>query len=884
MQQNLNSFVDPKQILRDLDVKVNRIPDTTNCPFCRSPNFYAGQDPRGGAWFTCDSCRWVGDTLQLFSRVRNVSIEQAAKDVRQITQSNEITEDRIDYYLRHVEHQHNATDFWLEASDKDHILNVRSQSARQLLDAYRIPGLATRMTWPEGAGQLVGVATRKMYEKALQPLGNQATSLPGVKGKHYVISPMFDAPGRISAVAAFHMGKGEKRYMTVPIPFGSADALLFLNSIYMYDDVVFATPDLPFALCLQLWAYQSNRGQVPILGYTEDTNKAWANVRPQKLIFWDRELHNGLFIAARKVSDRAYIARKPVIDDTKDPFYHLQGWPANQFLGVMQGSAFPWLRVLKEHLLSRSYGEAHELVVQLDLMPSHRQELVKYCQTVEERKRLADIVDTGVIEMRVPTGVSNQYIVQKSDGWYLQNKTVDDTLVSGAIPVVETYTSFDLHTVLSGYIRVNDPNGDPRNLPFEVNKEDFTPNWLVKYCFDHGCPTTTHSRIHKDLFHYTIQFHKPVKVDGLDRIGWDGTGFIFPRFAIKANGKTVEQKRPIARPHPTQELHPISSLKISSARTWMVDTPACVLYWALAVPLITNILAPAEDFPTRGIGLVDRNDDGRRSILQRVLEDLCIPTHETKINHVRESIMATVAAEHEHDMPIFVDTGGSSIVLQWMQDTEDRNAVTLIPPGIVRPALLRGGWTIVDCRAEIDEDLVLSHGHAILPSVLDHYTKLDCKLPARSKGHPTRRVCALIKALMAKRFGIEKADVLDKAMKLVDTGTDDGIAGAGARFIGTLVYLLGRGSISATKSKDIVGYPDDKSAITVNPEWIYLNFSVIRKAFDKNKLFMPDMTELSKAFFDSEILQEVSYGLNSIDGWYLDPKKWDEEVHKWSDS
>jgi len=73
--QTLNSFLDPRVILRDLDIEVKRIPDVTTCPACRANEFYVGQDPNGGGWYTCTNCRWVGDSPQLISRVRAIPIK-----------------------------------------------------------------------------------------------------------------------------------------------------------------------------------------------------------------------------------------------------------------------------------------------------------------------------------------------------------------------------------------------------------------------------------------------------------------------------------------------------------------------------------------------------------------------------------------------------------------------------------------------------------------------------------------------------------------------------------------------------------------------------------------------------------------------------------------
>lgn len=876
--QTLNSFIDPKTILQDLNIKVNRVPDITTCPTCESPEFHVGQDPNGGGWYSCDHCHWTGDSPQLLSRVREITVREALQDLEKNDTNDIITPSRIEEYMRYLARQQGVTDFWLTASSREKILGINSQAARELIDAYKLSGLLENRTWDDLCGQFVGVASKGLYEQYVNPQDGK-TTMPGTSTQRFIVAPLFDAPGRVSGVVSFDRGEGRKRFRCTPIPFGSLDALMFMNSVYMHDSTVFATPDLTFALCTQVWSLLSNTGHLPLLGFTPDTEKAWMNVRPQKLIFWDREVNDELFIAARNVPDRAYVATKPNFADARDPYFHLQGYTAHEMLGCMRASAVPWLQALKDHLLATEVGESHSLITRLNLAPSHRQEILKYCSAKEEREKIVGMIDIGVIEMRIPTTVKNQYIAQRADGWYMINKAAPDPVpVSEAIPVIETYTSFNGSNVLTGHVRAKG-----KIIPFEVEKDQFDHRWLSQYCFDNGAPVVINSKIRNDLLYYALQFHSPVQVNGLERIGWDGSGFAFPQFALKTNGRVIEEKSPIPNPHPLQRLLLSDTPAIRHARGWLEDTPAHALYWAMISTLIANIIAPAVGVKTRGIGVVDAYDDNKHSLLHAFVDDAAMDTYAVSTGNTANTVSEIVAKENEHSYPIFVKAHASPALMQWIQEPSDRNAFTLINPKIVQPALLRGGWTIINCREAVTDILHVLHGRSIMPAVLTYFVKHGCQIPA-TKGHLTFGVIELIRKWIRTRFRLEQLDVLARAEKMIDTGTEDGVAGLGSRFVGTLMYLFNHGKLALKRCRDVAGQPFDDVCVTTHGDWIYIDAENVRKTFQKAKVCMPDVSAVSQSFLESGMLQEEKYGLSSLEGWYLKPAEWDAEIAKWPDS
>lgn len=879
MAQNalLNSFLDPKEILRDLEIKFNRVPDITVCPTCHAPEFYIGLDPAGGGWYACNNCCWTGDSPQLISRIRGVSIEETLLQLRRYDRMDTLNDHRIGEYLNALRRRESAKDFWFDASDRLSILSNKAPAARKLLHAYRLDEMVQRMTWNNQIGQIVGLTTKETYTRCLDPSGRSA--LRGRPNHSYVVSPLFDAPGRIAGVATFDIGQGQKLYGHTPLPYGTSDAMMFLNSVYMYDEVVYALPDLAFALALQVKSHEGLGGALPVIGITPMTHMSWVNVRPQRVVFWDRTITDELFLAARHVSDRAYIALKPVIDDIRDPFWHMREYTPRQFVGMLHNSAVPWLQALKDYVLAVSYGEASALFSQLDLMPSQRQEMMKYCTSPSERRRVSALVDIGVIDMRVPMTTKNQYLVQKSDGWYMQSRSgADMSTMSKAIPVIETFTNFKTHTVLTGHIRANG-----RVIPFEIPKEEYTADWLDSYCFQHGAPSNVHSRIRRDLLHYTLEFNNPVEKDGLDSIGWDGEAFVFPRFVIRPDGRVLDSARPLARPHPMRALHYSSRIVVDNARAWTRNTPAHALFWALTASLTANILAPAEGFDPRGIALLGHQNDDQDGALRTVVEHLHLSTYDTaNKRRERSTIDAILAHESEHSVPLHVHCEDMPIVLKWMQAEGPRNAITTVTPGVRKPLLLRGGWTIVD-SPPVNEVLTMPNGSAIVPSLLVNYCQNGMKLP-KAKGHPVFGVIEMIKHWLALRFGLEMqgAAVLAEAKRMLEIGTPDGAAGMFERFVGTLVHLLEEGAVTISQLDDLAGTIDPKAAVTRTSSYVYLNYEVLRRVFDKKHLYLPEAAEMSRAFFEQKVFQSERYGLNSIEGWYVDPEKWDAALRRWS--
>lgn len=875
---SLNACIDPTTILQDIGVRVNHTPDITTCPLCRGREFMVNADPAGGGWYCCNTCHFAGDSIELVAQVNSFGALQAIEKLRRADSTGSFTQRNIDDHMHWAGRRKAVNTFWESCSDRDFILKNASEGGRAMLESFKISKQLQTSDWHNKLGQFVGLTTTAFYRSTVEP-EDKGNKLPGAAGKNYLISPLFDAPGRIAAISAFDIYAGNKRSDVIRLPGGSTDALMFMNGLHLFEEVLYATSDLQWALALQTWAYLSAMGPVPVVGYTLDTKQAWMNLRPKRVIFWNTETTPDVFLAARQVPERAYIAKGPRISDTEDPFAKLAGSSARSMLNTMQTEAEPWLKALKDYLTSVSYSQVQDVINRLDLAPAHRQEMLSYCQTKEEREKIATLVDTGVIQMSIPMATKGRFLVQKADGWYAQYKNEAELhLISEAMPIIETFTNFKSKVLYTGHIRVRN-----KSIPFEVDRDDFSIEWLKRFCQEHDEIIEVHDSIGKNFSHYVLQFHNPDKLEGLDRIGWDSRdqSFVFPSYTLVNNGTFRELRRPTACNHPTQQLHAPSPFVLSHVRNWLDNTPARATYWALMTNVLANVIAPAIGERTRGIGLVDDSHVASELLDQVAADTYSAVTKVATTGKESEILAAVLQAEQQHLMPACIDLGSSPVAFRWINAEGDRNAFLLFRKNMMKAALLRGGWTMIQPESLASASTVLNSSASIMPAILAYFQKTGRKLP-KAERHYVFSVIRLIQAWLEQEFQIECPDVLKAAAKIIDVGPGDDSAGLVNRFVGMVTCLTDEGVLTVDTTNDLVVQSNTRAAITIAGDIVFVNHAVIQRALQNHRLYTPGETQLTNAFQETGMLVEDVVGLHAFLGWRLHREKWVEVAQAWN--
>ncbi len=836
-------------------------------------------DPDGGGWYCCNHCSFTGDSIQLLSHIKQMDIDQTIEQLRRADTTGSFTPKQIDDYTRYITRRKAIDKFWAGCSDRQLMMETATDGGRMMLESFRLLKPMENPNWSKQLGQFVGLTDVQFYTDTVRP-DNLENRLPGQARKNYLIAPMFDTPGRIAAIAAFDIHGSHKRHSVIALPRGSHDVLMFMNGLQLYEEVVYATNRLDWALALQVWAYLSSAGPLPVVGYLDSSRKVWKNLRPRKVIFWDRQPTPALFEAARQVEDRAYIAKQPYLEHDEDPFVHLQGTAARTMLAAMQQSAEPWLKVLKDYLTSSSYSETQDIVNRLDLAPSHRQEMLNYCQTKEEREKISALVDTGVIQMSVPMGVKNRYLLQKADGWWIQHKNeAEHHLACEAMPVIETFTSFKNRVVFTGHIRIHN-----KSLPFEVDRDKFSAEWLIQFCQEHGEIVEVHNSIYANFRHFALQFNAPSKVDGLDYIGWDDRDqtFVFPRHTLLPTGEFRAERRPIPGGHPSEkfEFQPSNQAPKSSVLSWLEPSPAAAAYWATYAAVLSNILAPVFKMKTSGIVLADDSQTAS-DILERVADNAYLATFKVEGTiPTAELLYKLTTAEVAHGMPLAVDfRGSSSLAMQWIQSAGDRNSVVALKPALSRSALLRGGWIVIRSNLAAASSVITSSSR-MLPILLAFFQKNERKL-TRGGRHLVYGALQLVQAWLATEHQIESPDIFKTASRLIETGPGEGAEGIVSRFIGIIDEMMESELISFENATDLISNPSTKTTVIYGEQTVSINYPLLMKVVRQHHIHLPPSDELTAAFKQTAILADEMIGLQGLLGWVLHRPKWVEHLRTW---
>jgi hypothetical protein len=161
------------------------------------------------------------------------------------------------------------------------------------------------------------------------------------------------------------------------------------------------------------------------------------------------------------------------------------------------------------------------------------------------------------------------------------------------MPAVDSIITFPGHNLLSGHIRIGDPDPSRQaTLNFRVPENEFNAEWLRIYCTQqHRRFVTVSKSIGNDLYEIATRLHPPRIVPGVSRLGWDPdrNAFILTKRVFPRNEPSRTEESLVEQPHPMETAPDVTDMQISDARP---SLDAGIPLWTAFVIGAIKIIAP----------------------------------------------------------------------------------------------------------------------------------------------------------------------------------------------------------------------------------------------------------------------------------------------------
>lgn len=857
--------MDPIPVLSELGIKIKQIPQVVNCPQCKEVQFSVNHDPSGGTWCFCSSCGLAGDPVEILAACSHISLPDAITQVKTITSSQGLTDDVVrDYDI--LTHTRNKVKTALEEWSSRR--SVRRMN-HNMLTAYRLHD-SIGQNWDISLGRILGFTTKSEY---IERTGFNVPQFhpPGPDNCNVLVSPGQPIHGKVGCIAFFTPDAGRRRASIRKLQYGgTTDALFFLQTIRQTEDTVFATAELADAVLMFAHGAVIEPNLAPLIGYTEDTNTAWASINPRKVVFIDRP-SDSVLIAARKVADVAYISMGEHVEDG-DLLKYMSGHSLKECLREREISAIPFHHAVRDTLSSRETGMGQLLAGQLDLTEDDKNKILSYAQSDDEKKRLANIMAGSIVSRSIPIG-NGRTLIQRSDCWVISQGKAQEYVACNAIPIIENITTFEGEARYVGHIRAGGKIAE-----FSVNEKDFTADWLSQFCMNTMQEwVTIHNDLKRNFMHFVREM-QPAKAridKGLDSVGWDHStrAFEFPRTVIMSSGRFEQQTRDCVKNPPAATLTPPKAIPGSYVETWLTSNSA--EFWACAAACVGLMLSHPENVATYAAGVYHPDPDVRRAYMELV-SSLC-HTEPIELRDAKE--VARIEAAHRY--PAIVSPYDREQFGVWAIDKNDRNCICFVDSEMYRTAVLTPGWCVVDIsRAETAPDI--AGIKSIVPSVLAYYQKCKVDLCDTFKGrrHIIYAALRLVESWMTNSFNVAAGggrmrQVNEARQCLV---VDHSLA---KRFLYSVLFLLEAGAVTRGNSNEVVTQP--KEAVVTCRDCVIVASKRVYRALKVARLPRPVMADIT-ASLKSEAGDKVQelFNANEFCGWSVPRTYWETVTAQWN--
>jgi len=734
------------------------LPNQTTCPQCREPQLYLYHDPtRDSEWFYCKACRSRGDMVELASQTWGLDIESTLLKFASTGLSLEINSALVaKYESQYVTSQQNAWKFWERCQE-----NIRSSTnatVRRLQRQFDFSP-TNQLLWPDRGSQFVGCA----YREDLYLLRN-ARAGKTAKRKDVIylfmgnsagwtdslVLPFYDLPGRLSGfLLAGREGDPKNRdlvYFTAtadqsrhPMVDGGVTMLETLDAPpdRRLGDSVFVFTDPLTAARLQLnWLREHSR-PLPILGTYQDARiqpiAVWTELGTYDYIFCAPKAETHVLAQAARAGGRVATNRTARLSLST----YARNNSTLQFLRRLQKAARPWQDVVTDELRRRPATEAESLLRKLRLSDDVLQHFIASCDE-QLQNRVQDLYERGSLSRRVTA--NNRTVVENSMGWSAtvggrdrsRNTRTAELISDVVVRIDQCIATTTGRAYYRGRLLYKG-----HEYPFLEQTKELDRDllrWAQSYMRKkgYGEPIFVQSW-GKHAITIAKKFHPPTAIRGIERVGWDAAErlFAFPSFTIHSKGgvDTTRTVLPTGDKVPAQNLEAAERLARRDVLLLSREQDVMATYWAVAVGILYNVVAPALLMEPHGLALCGQAAQRTGTLAAQLLGCVWHDARATVSDKGREGLLAVC---ERHGWPTLF-TGSAQSLAPWLTQTSRH--------GYIAPVDELGGlvlrttpdWFVLQAEREATELQELAAGSKqLLPAYLADLASRRLALPAGS--------------------------------------------------------------------------------------------------------------------------------------------------------
>lgn len=827
----------------------------------------------------CKNCKWAGDTVEMFSRLRGIkdlgeAVLQAAREGICSLPLSELTPDTIlGWRTYYPDYRFKTRSVW-HALGNNIQHNVHPDVTRRLQQENLHGGHLGRFR--HGMNNLLGGGTRaeicKIFTKNFSHWSKEV--LPRDFGTSLVLNYQ-DVPGR--TIAFEFLGERDRLLRFMDNRKGSflgikEGGLAMLDLLGPYEDTVFAFSDPELGLQLQRWHLDEHPDPLKVLVYNEATMRSWHSLYADRVIFWEAVPSWRMFANARQLK-KGLVSLQPRLTTNADkPSAYLIQTPPNIMLHTIEKNAKPWHEAFVAWITSPAMTgeEAIKAITNIGFNQPERALILSVCPR-HAKSRLENYL-SGENNFRQCT-YKNRSVFEKNNEWYVSCKMRGEELITDAVPRIEEAindtekkkTYWHGHVLYSGH-----------QLPFRQDAdyvEKHTVKWLRELIAENGLGRPN---IHPVWGQHIIPISRSFTTiqvrTGSSNLGLQNNGTIkFPKFTIEdgeiKEGDTLllDPKAPAVNVMPPRE---------RIAQDEAVN-PVRAAWWALAAATVTNWMRHVRGDPIWPVAAVGSAGSVAHTAARLFAKAAGLRTFFLK-DGTRTSIDALRKNFNDFNYPDYVEPRTSGLLYDYPVNSTDQIIVSTTieeaaalmlgsPWLFVHAASLRQGepppfddflFYLVDLQ---NRDLELSSlDHNLAHAVLDD-------------------LCAWL----TRRFGVPHDGLLSLSKAMLRSSP---MAGDALVYLFCWFHRAGKMGIDHQLFDRLIKenhqLDSKKAVILVDDETnkVFLPRQALQGLLKKTRLPDPDLAAAAEDLAKRQLLMD---NRSADEGWTVPKQYWDEKVSAW---
>ena len=580
-------------------------PVAAECPYCKAHAWAIHKDNRNlEEWHYCSQCKVNGSVLAMAAERLNMPQTEAIQYLADRLHQ-ELPEELLLAYKKSISVTKRYEKFWEIAHN-----NMRKMPLefRQVIHdlGWNFPAHIDSDRIMSGPARLFGIAGPRITNQHLK-----RNFL--IKAGAVAVVPFYKTPHQVASFVCF--SKGEALGVNRAGEMGFA-GLQFLWE--MQSSTIVATSMVQQMVKLQMHNFSSSVTPMPLVawrsGFNDGPNKCWSAFGGRKIVIWESKPTASVLEQALMTD--AYLAFVGPEILRQNPF---KVSPTHWHQWIHHAPALEiWRRIVKTakpiEMALKNWARNADLASRTRLLQDAEEHSVSVSALV--RSVIAPSIRTSIgRRITVPTtgnggtysGSGHTVVIEKGFKWYNLKGQIRWPVT---VRVTHIVVRQDKKRELIGYIQ-----NEKTKTAFRVPESEADSGWLRRFGTDNGMImlAETGTNIFRgkktenfNPFDAAMRFEEPQIVVGLERVGWDGSGFQFVNCKLSDGAFHLipDFTLPNKSPGPRQSYCQWREEVKHALKRECVEME---IAWATAIALCAQVTAPAIGLQPYGV-CIQRNE------------------------------------------------------------------------------------------------------------------------------------------------------------------------------------------------------------------------------------------------------------------------------------